>query len=454
MSNFKENNINYFSDSDVTSVSQQNLLNEQLYLNLLNNSVPQCQTNANRSNFEQNILANSSLNNILSSVNGEISQQSMIMSNYPNNTSINSLRRRSTGCFTTSKILVPMQPLHESLSFSDSLNNLSNRYQMQQIQQQQQLFQEQWSPLQRTTRSASFSVPYSNEISPLNASKTRNRLISAGSIGSFSTNSSVQSSPSNIWEKVLHQNYLNNTSIRNNTRSLLSMMNNSANSSLSGLRSETDDQSKNLDEKIAIAISGNMFYKRDDWSILSHIPPHKQNTIHIRLEDEGPFGNDEIRCYVLSHFSSLCIRELKCVTCNDELKIYDRFPLINGTLFLSPIVYDKEKAISAGIPNKEQYIYGVCLKCLNGLNHIKCKWCNKEWDSDSLQIGTLYKYDIFAAFPCCEKRLSCNKCNKPLIDVNGLPYFSSYSELIECQHCKLREHHFIKPLDLIYTKAG
>ena len=76
------------------------------------------------------------------------------------------------------------------------------------------------------------------------------------------------------------------------------------------------------------------------------------------------------------------------------------------------------------------------------------------WNSESLQIGTLYKYDVFAALPCCQKRLCCNKCNEPLVDINdqcGLPYFSSYSQEIECQNCKFKSYHFIKPLDLTYT---
>lgn len=79
-----------------------------------------------------------------------------------------------------------------------------------------------------------------------------------------------------------------------------------------------------------LATTGNIFEKREDWSVLSRIPIAKQNTIHIRLEDEGPYGNDETRCFVLSHFSSLGIKQLKCVFCSCDLIVYDRFPLIDG----------------------------------------------------------------------------------------------------------------------------
>jgi hypothetical protein len=443
--NNNQSNIFYYGSD------QQSSLNDQIYFNLRNSSIPEYHLNnssiisSNSTSYDQNLLTSSTFNNLLSSVNEELSN-SMTTSSQINNS--NTMRRRSTGCFiNSSKLVLPtLQTLQESSSFTNSLNSISNQFQIAQNEYQDQF----WSPLQRSARCTSFSTPLNpmiNEGAPINLLKQRRRL-SASSIGTSST-----SSPGNIWERVLYQNYLNNTSIRNNTRNLLSLIdNNISTSSSSGLRSELDESNKSFEENIAI--SGNMFHKRDGWSVLERIPAPKQNTIHIRLEDEGPFGNDEIRCYVLSHFSSLGIRELKCVFCNDELKIYDRFPLIDGTLFLSPYAYDKEKAIKAGIANKDQFIYAVCLKCLNGLNNIKCKWCNKIWNSESLQIGTLYKYDIFAAFPCCQKRLCCNKCNEPLVDINdqcGLPYFSSYSQEIECQNCKFKSHHFIKPLDSTYT---
>lgn len=79
-----------------------------------------------------------------------------------------------------------------------------------------------------------------------------------------------------------------------------------------------------------LATTGNIFQKREDWSVLSRIPIVKQNTIHIRLEDEGPYGNDETRCFVLSHFSSLGIKELSCIVCSSPMIVFDRFPLVDG----------------------------------------------------------------------------------------------------------------------------
>lgn len=220
----------------------------------------------------------------------------------------------------------------------------------------------------------------------------------------------------------------------------------------------------NVGEKLAS--SGNMFYSRDDWSILNHVPFSKQNAIHIRLEDEGPYGNDETRCFLLSHFSTLGIREIACVVCASHLNIYDRFPLIDGTFYVSPVNYDSLTttnsdnnvacSVPANIANKNQFIYAICLNCLHATNNkqnVKCKSCKQIWKGgSSLQIGTMYRYEIFAAFPCCQKRLNCSKCDTSIVNLKtgGLQYFSSYSDEVVCNVCSTKDFHFIKPLRKFY----
>ena len=66
-----------------------------------------------------------------------------------------------------------------------------------------------------------------------------------------------------------------------------------------------------------------------------------------------------------------------------------------------------------------------------------------------MQIGTMYKYEIFAAFPCCQKRYACSNCSKPVIN-EPLPYFSAYSEERECPHCHTKDYHLIKPLTKLF----
>ena len=115
--------------------------------------------------------------------------------------------------------------------------------------------------------------------------------------------------------------------------------------------------------------------------------------------------------------------------------------------------------------NKIQYIYAICLECLlsasSNRRKVKCKYCAKPWHGgETLQIGTLYKYEIFAPFQCCQKRLNCTRCDFPILNINTnssssdaicLPHFSSYSEERECFNCKLVDYHFIKQLDKCFV---
>jgi hypothetical protein len=268
----------------------------------------------------------------------------------------------------------------------------------------------------------------------------------------------------------------------------------------SKLHITSSSDSNKLEEKLAS--TGNIFYSRghDYSSILARVPFVKQNGIMLRLEDEGPYGNDETRCFVLSHFSSLCVREMKCVICDCNLAIYDKFPLLDGTLFVSPIKYTDLKSydhdddtqetkaqndndndhndhneasarlyVPAVVSNKSQFIYAICLSCLHSKNNdnddhddddkqqikqIKCTFCQQTWQgASSLQIGTMYKFEIFSAFPCCQRKLNCSKCNAQIVNLSttgGLQYFSSYSEERECHACKTKDFHFIKPLNKFY----
>lgn len=298
---------------------------------------------------------------------------------------------------------------------------------------------------------------------PVNIKKNRFRTISTESAistpnSSFASNFHISNLP------ILHRKHSLQTSIPS-INTIQFDMNKSTNlsSSFSGLNLNTS----NLEEKLAH--SGNMFNIREDWSILTKVPLFKQNTIHIRLEDEGPYGNDQTRCFLLSLFSTLGIRAMCCVLCKSRLCIYDRFPLVDGTFFCSPLNYSKKDqqietdqenselvlSIMANISNKTQFIYVVCLSCLHStIDHeIRCKSCESPWKGgDSLQIGTMYKYEIFAAFPCCQARNTCNACQARIVDENfeGLKYFSSYSELFTCPACKIKDYHFVKPLHSIY----
>lgn len=123
------------------------------------------------------------------------------------------------------------------------------------------------------------------------------------------------------------------------------------------------------------------------------------------------------------------------------------------------MVYDAKKSIAATVSgNKQQYINAICLSCILGEpgHEMTCKHCKKSLQSHnaafgSVQIGTLYKYDLFAAFPCCKQRLTCKKCHHVIGDSNAeSSSFSSFSDERECANCKTRDYHFIKPVNQIF----
>ena len=189
-----------------------------------------------------------------------------------------------------------------------------------------------------------------------------------------------------------------------------------------------------------------IFRKRSDLSAFSVLPKHKQNPYHIKMEEDSMSGMDDVHTFVLNHLSTYKIASLNCTLCKNELCIFDRYPLIDGTLFLSPQAYDNQvlRVISDG---RLQYINAVCVSCLEGGKDIRCASCKRKWDGSSLLLGSMYTYDIFAAMPCCQKRLTCKHCRRAVVDVaSGLQYFSEYSHMIPCPYCKAYDYHFIRPL--------
>ncbi|KER20457.1 hypothetical protein T265_10990 [Opisthorchis viverrini] len=193
-------------------------------------------------------------------------------------------------------------------------------------------------------------------------------------------------------------------------------------------------------------------------------------------------------------------------------------------------------------PRQERYLHAVCMGCMHnsiteqeaGGTRAHCRNCNRPWSgpnvcsrwdklADStarwpmwhefirshLLVGGLYTYDVFAAFLCCSKQLTCNACESRL-DVREnlsqgscsigekltttatqassssslqriedrtpqdpsfnaqttaetmsatfdnlddhptsfpLPFFSQYSQLITCLFCAKVDYHFVKPFE-------
>ncbi|XP_072037089.1 LOW QUALITY PROTEIN: headcase protein homolog [Amphiura filiformis] len=193
--------------------------------------------------------------------------------------------------------------------------------------------------------------------------------------------------------------------------------------------------------------NSNAFLHRMDLSAFFQVLPQtKLNPYHIKMEDDSHVESDDIRPFLFSVLNSQSLTSVSCSLCQFRLAVFDRYPLIDGTFYLSPIRHS-DGSIRVVIDGRPQYLGAVCMKCLEGVQHIVCRICNSRWDGSHHQLGTLYSYDIFAASPCCPGRVSCKKCGKPVMDpTHGTHFFSDYSQNIRCPHCGVPDFHFIKPL--------
>ena len=170
----------------------------------------------------------------------------------------------------------------------------------------------------------------------------------------------------------------------------------------------------------------------------------------------GPHGNDETRCFVLTNLSNHQVTELGCVICNSKLPVYDKYPLIDGTFFLSPQRYNSDLQVKS--ERRVMYLNAVCMACLLGgsaFGKLACVHCKTQWNGNAFVIGTMYAYDVFAAIPCCERRLVCKNCGEAALDAaTTQPFFSEFSKMARCQYCSTEDYHFVKPLQQIYRPCG
>ena len=90
---------------------------------------------------------------------------------------------------------------------------------------------------------------------------------------------------------------------------------------------------------VAQPARGNIFEHRADLTAFKAIRRAAQNAYHIRLDDDGPHGNDDVRRLLMRRLSAAGVRRFACVACRSSLPVYDEFPLIDGTFFLSPRHY-------------------------------------------------------------------------------------------------------------------
>ncbi|XP_076295205.1 headcase protein-like isoform X2 [Lasioglossum baleicum] len=179
-----------------------------------------------------------------------------------------------------------------------------------------------------------------------------------------------------------------------------------------------------------------------------------EGSLPREMEDEGNHGNDDTRCFILSTLAALQWSRVSCVLCRAPMLVFDRYPLVDGTFFLSPRQHSPACA-EVKVEGRTQFLSAVCMSCLegSGVQPVRCRCCTQPWDGSSLVLGTMYSYDIFAAMPCCTERLKCNSCQKPLIYPHQrLNFYSDYSRVFACPHCRAVDAHFVKPLSVCFTR--
>ncbi|XP_055597923.1 headcase protein [Uranotaenia lowii] len=198
-----------------------------------------------------------------------------------------------------------------------------------------------------------------------------------------------------------------------------------------------------------------IFSRRLDFSTFNMLPRQRINSYSIKIEDEGNHGNDETRLFILSSLAAQHKSRVACVLCEEPMLVFDRYPLVDGSFFLSPKQHAKG-CIEVKYENRVLYLTSVCMACLDGVEPnrvVRCRFCAQKWDGSSLVLGTMYSYDIFAAMPCCTERLKCNNCFKLLLHPHQrLNFYSDYSHSVSCPYCHAQDTHFVKPLAYCYTK--
>lgn len=199
------------------------------------------------------------------------------------------------------------------------------------------------------------------------------------------------------------------------------------------------------------AATGNIFAHRTDLSAFDSLPRNIWNAYNIRSEDEGPHGTDETRSFILTTLSTKGITCVNCVLCQASMTVYDKYPLLDGTFYLTPLA--SELAVPVTYKDRPCFLTAVCMFCMNGVRGaLRCRTCRTRWNGSVLVIGSMYAYDVFAAAPCCPARSSCNQCELEVVGRNGKQpqTYSEYSRSFVCPHCHADDHHFVKPLAQIY----
>jgi len=195
------------------------------------------------------------------------------------------------------------------------------------------------------------------------------------------------------------------------------------------------------------------FKKRKDLRVLKlALSSERFREVAVKFGD-GDEGGREISESVHRTLRRAKTSQVSCVNCKTGCQVYENFPIVDGTLFLTPVprstqcIRFVEKSPTTS--KAERFLGFICVGCMEG-KMLTCSSCNVAWNGSFFQVGTMYSYDILSATPCCERAVACNKCTRPVIDMSKGEahnlYFSNFSAKTTCPHCREDDFHFIKPL--------
>jgi len=203
-----------------------------------------------------------------------------------------------------------------------------------------------------------------------------------------------------------------------------------------------------------------VFKKRKDLRVLKSVLSNERFKKVTMMFGDGDEGGREIVESVHKAMRKSKRSTVSCLFCNTDSQVYENFPIVDGTLFLSPKRLSKDCVPfddnSNGITN-ERHMCFICVGCLEGKpSKLECSNCLSAWNGSFFQVGTMYSYNILSAIPCCDKRVQCNNCSKTLINLrNGEAstlYFSYFSSKSTCPNCQVEDFHFVKPIQSLHRK--
>jgi hypothetical protein len=193
-----------------------------------------------------------------------------------------------------------------------------------------------------------------------------------------------------------------------------------------------------------VVAHGSIFGHREDLSSLYEcLPAWKVNGIHVKLEDDCPQGNDDVRIFILRTLGAQNRRQVPCALCNRAITVYDRYPLLDGTFFVSPI-NQNNAGVSVRFESKPCFLLALCVHCMEAHTVYQCAICGScEWAPwTRMIVGGLYTYDLLSCRACCQR--CCRHCGAALPLNTAEHSYTAQCQSFMCSNCGVNDYHLLR----------